>query len=169
MTASLFISMLVVQAGLVSAVVPVASVCSTGILTIAGVTVGLGGVVCWPAFAGDAIATTSSAAVFLLLDGSRVVMGKNSRLRLEHRERKSILHVLDGAVYVTLSKNSELTVMALDQPLVLDAEKRGSIRIERSRFVFTPGGAAPTLDFDPLQLMRRLPYALGPILPSEAQ
>lgn len=122
----------------------IGAVLCTGQVTINSTVRDLDGIVSWPVAEGDEVATRTSRGAVVLLDGGRVVLERNSRVKL------GPLRLVSGTMYFAL--------VAGEQP------RAGSATVRDGEVVITPGGKAPPVEFDSWKLMRRLPYVLGEYL-----
>ena len=94
--------------------VPVASVSSAQAFNLDGTLVSNPGVNSWPLVINDDVATSTSGAVVNFHDGSRVDVGRNSRLQLTGSDENPRVILLAGKMSYNLAPGSHLTVLALN-------------------------------------------------------
>lgn len=92
------------------AATPVASVTSSDSFQLNGVPVSMVGIRNWPVAIGDEIATSGSPAVLLFPDMSRIVLEKNSRVKLEPSGGQTNVRVVQGDVRFDLAPASTVQV-----------------------------------------------------------
>ncbi len=93
------------------AATPVASVTSSDSFQLNGVPVSMVGIRNWPVAIGDEIATSGSPAVLLFPDMSRIVLEKNSRVKLEPSGSQTNVRVVQGDVRFDLAPASAVQVI----------------------------------------------------------
>jgi hypothetical protein len=97
-----------------SAAEPVASVRSAAAFKVQGVSVPSTVTTAWPLISGDEITTGASPASILLLDGTRVNLGSDSRLKIDTSSAETTLHILSGSLSYKKSGSSQLSIVSLD-------------------------------------------------------
>lgn len=106
---------------------PVGTVSSKDAFRLRGKTVPAAGVPSWPVMAGDELATEQGPATLQFKDGSRVVLGKSSKARLEEAEGSLILKLIDGSMKYSMSAKSAIRLEVAGKPLAYEPGKEGTV------------------------------------------
>lgn len=117
---------------------PVARISCTDTFQLRGATVPAGGVTGWPLLAGDQIRTGKAPAVITFRDGSRVVLGKESRAALQQAGHSLRVRLDEGALSYQVRANSGLSVSGLALPAVPPEYEEGAIQIYQRAAYFNP-------------------------------
>ena len=92
---------------------PVGSVSTTGSVLVSGTPVECSVVPSWPVVLGDTIESArTDTAMLSFPDGSRMLLDKQSRVKIEQRGQATALVVAAGSAAFSLSNNSTLRVYA---------------------------------------------------------
>ena len=78
----------------------------------------------------DKVKTTTSIAIIMLEDGSRIAVDKNSTLRLQRLGEEMLLCLEEGALRFNAAEGSRLVVCALNRRIELQAPSEGTVSIE---------------------------------------
>lgn len=108
------ISLVALEAAIVfAAPKPVGSVATNGTVTISGTALECNEVPSWPIVVGDIIQSgRTETAMMSFPDGSRVLLDKNSVIRVEMRGPSLAVVVVEGSAAFSLSTNSTMRVYA---------------------------------------------------------
>src|ERR1051326_5088446 len=120
------------------------------------------GVICWPLLHGDDIAAQNWPVALVLFDKSRLLLSEKSRIQFVSRE--SGIQIKSGTVHWTLPDTSRRQILSGDRPV---AARRGVAILQDGRIVIIPDAPFLNLAPDPVELLRRFPYAIGPLSPSD--
>lgn len=74
----------------------VASLTSGGVIALSGTRIEAGTVPSWPLVLGDEITTFDSSAVIVLADKSRVLLAKNSTVKIGVQNGRTVLNMMKG-------------------------------------------------------------------------
>lgn len=85
---------------------PIANVSSSESFKVSGVSVPVAGIRSWPVVDGDELRAGNAPVTLTFKDGTRVVLGKNSRATVEGKNKNAALRLLDGAMAYTLRGRS---------------------------------------------------------------
>jgi hypothetical protein len=108
-----FLISILAVSGSVFAGSPVGSVTSSDNFQLSGSEVSVAGVPSWPLLAGDEIQTRTGSAMVRLADGSRVVVGSNSRVAFERSAGSATrVKLLSGSLKYSSGKDSLLEIVA---------------------------------------------------------
>lgn len=124
----------------------VGSVSSANTFVLRGVSTPADGVPNWPIAMGDEIQTMTSPATVTLSDGSRVVLGPNTKARIEGKATEPSFHLLSGAMEVRTSSSPSVHYVVENAPATVPAgtTKTFSTRVAAGRTLLpTPPGIAP--------------------------
>ncbi len=113
---------------------PVATVSTSGSLTLNGTQVPNAGVSEWPVAAGDEIVTTTAPAVILFRDGTRIAVDRNTRARLNKTGRTGV-DVITGAVSYKAASASDVSMFALGRPVDLQSRAAGLVSVQGAKVV----------------------------------
>lgn len=83
-----------------------------------------------PVLNGDKVVTTTSSAVILLQDSSRIAIDQNSELRLRRFGEEMLLCLEEGAMRFKAAEGSRLVVCALARRIEIQALSEGTVSIE---------------------------------------
>jgi len=106
---------------------PVGTVSSKEAFRLRGKTVPVEGVPSWPIMAGDELATDQGPATLQFKDGSRVVIGKSSKVKLAEAEGSLILKLIDGSMKYTMASTSTIRLEVAGKPLAYEAGTEGTV------------------------------------------
>jgi hypothetical protein len=112
---------------------PIASVSSTQPFDLNGTTAPTAGVPTWPVAAGDVIATHGAPATIVFRDGSRVVVAGNSKVKIESKDRKPVLRLLQGSGKYTLAAKPNLALFVLEKPAITKPAGEGSLSLASAK------------------------------------
>lgn len=129
----------VVFVSLALAATPVATVSTSGSFKLNGTPVPNAGVSEWPVSAGDEIATSAEPALILFQDGTRVIVNRNTHVRL-HKDGSAGVDVLAGAASYKALSASKVHMSALGRPVNLGALAAGVVSIQGARAVVKAAG-----------------------------
>ena len=90
---------------------PVGSVTSSENFRLSGSEISVNGVPSWPVVAGDQLQTRGSAAMLRLNDGSRIIVGRNSRVSLEQIGSATKIKLISGSLRYSLKRDSVFEVI----------------------------------------------------------
>ena len=115
------------------AATPVGTVSSHESFDLNGSAVPVAGVTAWPISAGDVIVARWAPATIVFRDGSRVVVARDSKVRIEARDNLPVLRLLQGSGTYTLAAKPALTLFVLDKPAAADPAGRGSLSLDSAK------------------------------------
>ena len=78
----------------------------------------------------DQVKTTTSAAIIMLEDGSRIAVDKNSTLRLQRLGVETLLCLEEGTLRFNAAEGSRLVVCALNRRMELQGPSDGTVSIK---------------------------------------
>ena len=78
----------------------------------------------------DQVKTTTSAAIIMLEDGSRIAVDKNSTLRLQRLGVETLLCLEEGTLRFNAAEGSRLVVCALNRRIELQGPSEGTVSIK---------------------------------------
>jgi hypothetical protein len=107
-----FFSFGLILALALTAATPVAKITSGEPFILSGTQVPVAGVPNWPLVAGDEIVTAKAPGRIDFPDGSRVYVMPNSKLRITVEEKRTVVHLEEGALTYRLAKDSTLGLAA---------------------------------------------------------
>lgn len=108
---------------------PLATVTHSPGLALNGNSLAATGVSSWPLVAGDSLATTTTAAMVVFPDQSRLALEKNSRVKLEQDGDKVVVRLLEGALAYRLGPGSRVQLSALGRSLTPASNLEGKVSI----------------------------------------
>ncbi len=117
---------------------PAGTISSKDTFRLRGKTVPVEGVPSWPFMAGDELATDQGPATLQFRDGSRVVIGKSSKVKLAEAEGSLILKLIDGSMRYRMDPNSTIRLEVAGKPLAFEPGKEGTVSAGGSQ----PGSGA---------------------------
>ena len=82
-----------------------------------------------PLMNGDKVKTSTSTAIIMLEDGSRIAVDKNSTLRVQRLGEEMLLCLEEGALRFNAAEGSRLVVCALTRRIELQALSEGTVSI----------------------------------------
>jgi len=132
------LSLYLLLATLALAAPPVATVSSSGSLSLNGVTLAPNGVPSWPLVPGDTLATSAAPAVILFQDRTRLTVEKNSKLKLDRDGGRLLVRLLEGALAYHLAPSSQLRFASLPSP----PAPQGKLSIKDNQLIAAPPGTA---------------------------
>ena len=108
----------------------IGTVTASGAFELAGTQVPGSAARSMPLTNGDKVATTTSTAVIMLQDGSRIAVDQNSALRLQRLGEEMLLCLEEGAMRFNAAEGSRLVVCALARRIELQAPSEGTLSIK---------------------------------------
>jgi len=129
---------------------PVGSISSKDAFRLRGKSVPVAGVPSWPLMAGDELATDQGPATLQFRDGSRVVLGKASKAKLEDSEGVLVLRLLEGSMKYTMAPKSSMRILAADRPVTYEPGKEGSLSVGSGPATGAFTGNVKTADLPPV-------------------
>ena len=108
----------------------IGTVTASGAFELAGTQVPASAARSMPLMNGDKVVTTTSTAVMMLQDGSRIAVGQNSALRLRRFGEEMLLCLEEGAMRFKAAEGSRLVVCALERRIELQAPSEGTVSIK---------------------------------------
>ena len=107
----LYLSIVMMTAGLLMAASPLGKISSRGPLTLNGKAVAAAAVAPLPVAAGDEIATSGSAATIDFADKSRATIAPNSKIKLETHNASVALRIVSGSVDLKRAVGSRISLI----------------------------------------------------------
>src|SRR5579884_765438 len=111
------------------AATPAGSVTSSGPVELSGISVDARVLPSLPVVLGDEIATSKEPAVLVLLDRSRLILDANSRVKLDAKDGRTIVQVLEGAVNYSLTSSSTTEVVTSGSSALPKSGTRGLLAV----------------------------------------
>jgi hypothetical protein len=111
------------------AAAPLGSVSSAEPFELNGSAVPMAGVPSWPVSAGDMIVTRWAPATIVFRDGSRVVVARDSKVRIEATGNAPVLRLLQGSGRYNLPAKPSLTLFVRDKPAPAKPASQGSFAL----------------------------------------
>ena len=108
----------------------IGTVTASGAFELAGTQVPGSAARSMPLTNGDKVVTTTSTAVIMLEDGSRIAVDQNSALRLQRLDEETLLCLEKGAMRFNAAEGSRLLVCALERRIEIQASSEGTVSIE---------------------------------------
>ena len=108
----------------------IGTVTSSGAFELAGTQVPSSAARSMPLTNGDQVVTTTSTAMIMLEDGSRIAVDQNSALRLQRRGEEMLLCLEKGDMRFNAAEDSRLVACALARRIVIQAPSEGTVSIE---------------------------------------
>jgi hypothetical protein len=115
---------------------PLAMVRSSSPFVLDGTMVPVAGMSSYPITAGDEIVAGTAPAVITFADGSRVVLEKNSKARIESEGKNTVLRLAAGSGTYRLSSGSRLRLFEADKPagaLLVNEAGADSLAVKKSQ------------------------------------
>lgn len=131
---------LITSAFLLSALAesPVGTVGGKGALEISGSPVNLTALSSLPLAPGDTIKTLGSSAIISLSDKSRVLLEKDSQVKVEGSGPNVSIHLLKGGLSYKMSSQSPIRIVAQDQQMRSPLQTTGSVTLASGTAVSSP-------------------------------
>ncbi len=129
---------------------PIGTVASKDAFRLRGKTVPAAGVPSWPLMAGDELATEQGPATLQFKDGSRVVLGKSTKAKVEEAEGSLILRLIDGSMKYNVSPKSALRLEVAGKPLAYEPGKEGTVSVGAAAVSGTFTDRVQTADLPPV-------------------
>ena len=121
---------------------PVGTVGGKGTLEISGSPVNLTALSSLPLAVGDTIKTASGSAMISLSDRSRVLLEKNSELKIERTGGNLSIHLLKGGLSYKLSSQSPIRIVAQNQEMRSPLQTAGSVTLVSGTAISSPKASA---------------------------
>lgn len=118
-----------------SAAQPVGSITASGAIRLAGADIPSSAARSLTLASGDVVETLSSTAVVMLPDSSRVLLEKNTRLRVKAVNGKTRVILEQGGLHYTTSPAAQLQIAAGGRTAMPKALSEGSLKIAESNRV----------------------------------
>ena len=134
---------------------PIASITSRGTVELSGIEIQSTLLPSLPVVPGDDVATFSFPAIMVFRDKSRVVLGTNSRVRLETAGGQTQVRLLDGSLDFNLAAGSGLRVLGPGGSIEPQSGSKGSAAVAGNKKVL--GGVPPGGLFDILAPINTAP------------
>ena len=115
---------------------PVATVRSSSPFVLSGAMAPVAGMSSYPITAGDELVAGTAPAVITFADGSRVVLEKNSKARIELEGKNTVLRLVAGSGTYRLSSGSKLRLFEADKPagaLLVNEAGSDSLAVKKSQ------------------------------------
>ena len=133
---------------------PVGKVSSSEPFDLRGARVTVAGVPSWPLMSGDEIATPNSAAEVTLKDGSRVVLVKGSKAKVEEKAGKLVVRLLEGASAYVLSAHPAVAFYVKDKAAAVSGPQgvvsaTADPQVQQSAVSILGGNAKPAFKPNP--------------------
>ena len=117
---------------------PVGTVGGKGALEISGSPVNLTALSSLPLAPGDTIKTIGSSAVISLSDKSRVLLEKNSQLKVEGTGANLSIYLLKGGLSYKMMPQSQIKIFAQNQEMRSPLQTTGSVSLAGGSAVSSP-------------------------------
>jgi hypothetical protein len=117
-------------AAVVFAVSPLGKVTSSEPFQLRGAQVPVAGVPSWPLMNGDEIGAVTAPATIQMRDGSRVVLAKGSRAKVEEKDGKTLLRLVAGTGEYSLTAKSDTLLYVKDKPAAIPSGSKGVISLD---------------------------------------
>jgi hypothetical protein len=108
---------------------PVGTVGGKGALEISGSPVNLTALSSVPLAKGDTVKTLSGSATISLSDKSRVLLEKNSQLKVEGSGQNPSIYLLEGGLSYKTSSQSQIKIFAKNQEMRSPLQTEGSVTL----------------------------------------
>ena len=108
----------------------IGTVTASGTFELAGTQVPASAAHSTPLMNGDKVKSTTSTAIIMLEDGSRIALDKNSTLRPRRLGEETLLCLEAGALRFNAAEGSQLVVCALARRIELQAPSEGTVSIK---------------------------------------
>ena len=108
----------------------IGTVTASGAFELAGTQVPSSAARSMPLTNGDQVVTTTSTAMIMLEDESRIAVAQNSALRLQRHGEEMLLCLEKGDIRFSAAENSRLVACALARRIVIQAPSEGTVSIE---------------------------------------
>jgi hypothetical protein len=118
---------------------PLATITSAEAIELRGIRVPVEGVPAWPLVAGDELATTTSAAAISFSDGTRVVLDKNSRVKIERVDKQPVLRLVSGSLSYQAGDKPRMEIFAGTEKLDWRSQREGSVSFVSGKARLAPG------------------------------
>lgn len=121
---------------------PVGTASSGEVFEVDGIKVPIAGLPSWPLLAGDVISTGKGPAILSFGDLGRVVLDKNSRVRIQPGPGPLAVRLLQGGLSVKEGSTGGLRVLALDESIAPPAGGEMMVALDGKKVVTGPDGSS---------------------------